>query len=43
LDEMADAEMHPMLTIYSEEHLSRLRRLDYDPSSGQVFARRQVR
>ncbi len=42
MDEMADAEVHPMLPVHSEEHLSQLRSLDKDPTSRKVFARRQV-
>ncbi len=43
MDEMADEEVHPMLTIYSERHLSLLWIRDQNTSPSKVFARRQVR
>ena len=40
MDEMADAEMHPVHAVYPERHLSLLWILDKNPASGEVFARR---
>jgi len=43
LDEMADAEVRPMLPVYSEKHLSLLWILDQNSASSKVFTGRQVR
>ena len=40
MDEMANAEMHSMLTIHSEKHLSVLRVFDQGPASCKIFTRR---